>query len=43
MSDEHKPNGPYYPIGLLPGEYCRRCRKPWPCADAETELEKEDT
>lgn len=30
----HEPNGPYYPVGLLGGEYCRKCRKPWPCDDA---------
>lgn len=35
MSAEHKPNGPYYPIGLLAGESCRLCRKPWPCTDAD--------
>jgi hypothetical protein len=28
---EHKANGPYYPVGDLGGEYCIKCRQPWPC------------
>ena len=31
-SDEHAPNGAYWPGGLDEAEYCRRCREPWPCS-----------
>lgn len=27
----HQPNGPYWPGGLAPGEYCKNDRKPYPC------------
>lgn len=32
----HRPNGPYYPTGLLGGEYCVFDRQPWPCPTAKS-------
>lgn len=32
----HRPNGPYYPVGDLGGEYCVLDRQPWPCPTAKS-------
>lgn len=42
VMDQHRPNGPYYPIGLLAGEYCKGCRDPWPCETVRLLSEAEE-